>query len=213
MVNITFWGVRGSTPCPCEANERYGGNTACVSLEAPGQDPILFDIGTGLRFFGESLPGDAPFHCLALVTHLVEPRREEQAQPEAHEDDVGDQHQVPGIDPARGERTDDGGRHPGDQRPPQHPTVDQSALAVALRRHERPRHGGGERRREGDDRWDAHGGQHRRGDGRAALAEQATEEPDAGADGHDQEEVLGHASTVHQIPGEVQDAVRMRPIR
>lgn len=70
MVNITFWGVRGSTPCPCDANARYGGNTACVSLEAPGQAPILFDIGTGLRFFGEALPADEPFQGLALVTHL-----------------------------------------------------------------------------------------------------------------------------------------------
>jgi phosphoribosyl 1,2-cyclic phosphodiesterase len=70
MVNITFWGVRGSTPCPCDANARYGGNTACVSLEAPGQDPIVFDLGTGLRFYGESLSGDAPFRGMALVTHL-----------------------------------------------------------------------------------------------------------------------------------------------
>lgn len=70
MVNVTFWGVRGSTPCPCEANKRYGGNTACVSVEAPGQDTILFDLGTGLRFFGESVASDPPFRGLALVTHL-----------------------------------------------------------------------------------------------------------------------------------------------
>ncbi|MFN8017626.1 MAG: MBL fold metallo-hydrolase [Acidimicrobiales bacterium] len=71
MVNITFWGVRGSTPCPSDANRRYGGNTSCVSVEAPGHDPIIFDLGTGLRFFGESLPSGAdPFRGLALVTHL-----------------------------------------------------------------------------------------------------------------------------------------------
>lgn len=70
MVNVTFWGVRGSTPCPSDANKRYGGNTACVSVEAPGHDPIVFDLGTGLRFFGESLTGTEPFHGLALVTHL-----------------------------------------------------------------------------------------------------------------------------------------------
>ncbi len=74
MVNITFWGVRGSTPCPCDANRRYGGNTSCVSLEAPGLDPILFDIGTGLRFYGEVVPNrlepGAAFRGLALVTHL-----------------------------------------------------------------------------------------------------------------------------------------------
>lgn len=70
MVNITFWGVRGSTPCPCEANKRYGGNTACVSIEAPGLDPILFDLGTGLRFYGDMVAGDEPWRGLALVTHL-----------------------------------------------------------------------------------------------------------------------------------------------
>jgi phosphoribosyl 1,2-cyclic phosphodiesterase len=70
MVNVTFWGVRGSTPCACEANRRYGGNTSCVSLEAPGHDPIVFDLGTGLRLFGEALPAGELFHGLALVTHL-----------------------------------------------------------------------------------------------------------------------------------------------
>jgi phosphoribosyl 1,2-cyclic phosphodiesterase len=71
MVNVTFWGVRGSTPCSCDDNRRYGGNTSCVTLEAPGLDPIVFDLGTGLRFYGESLQGAADlFRGLALVTHL-----------------------------------------------------------------------------------------------------------------------------------------------
>jgi len=67
---VTFYGVRGSTPCPCEANRRYGANTACVAVEVPGEDPIVFDIGTGLRFWGEKLPQDGSFHGTALVTHL-----------------------------------------------------------------------------------------------------------------------------------------------
>ena len=67
---MTFYGVRGSTPCPCEANRRYGANTACVAVEVPGEDPIVFDIGTGLRFWGEKLPQDGSFHGTALVTHL-----------------------------------------------------------------------------------------------------------------------------------------------
>ncbi len=69
-MNVTFYGVRGSTPCPCEANRRYGANTACVAVEVPGEDPIVFDIGTGLRFWGEKLPQDGSFHGTALVTHL-----------------------------------------------------------------------------------------------------------------------------------------------
>lgn len=70
MVNVTFWGVRGSTPCACEANARYGGNTSCVVLEAPGQNPIIFDIGTGLRFYGDSIAGEVPFNAMVLLTHL-----------------------------------------------------------------------------------------------------------------------------------------------
>lgn len=69
-VEITFFGVRGSTPCAGEATKRYGGNTACVVLRAEDADPILLDLGTGLRYFGESHPADRPLRAHALVTHL-----------------------------------------------------------------------------------------------------------------------------------------------
>ena len=69
-LRVTFYGVRGSTPCPCEANRRYGGNTACVALEVPGEDPIILDLGTGLRFFGDTQPADGSFRGTALITHL-----------------------------------------------------------------------------------------------------------------------------------------------
>jgi phosphoribosyl 1,2-cyclic phosphodiesterase len=62
--------VRGSTPCPCEANSRYGGNTACVALEVPGEDPIILDLGTGLRRFGETQATDGSFRGSAFVTHI-----------------------------------------------------------------------------------------------------------------------------------------------
>lgn len=67
---MTFFGVRGSTPCSCRANQRYGGNTACVAIDAPGIDPLVLDLGTGLRFWGEQLPKDGSFRGHALVTHL-----------------------------------------------------------------------------------------------------------------------------------------------
>jgi phosphoribosyl 1,2-cyclic phosphodiesterase len=69
-MDVTFYGVRGSCPCSCEDNRRYGGNTACVSLEVPGQEPILLDLGTGLRQFGRRQPLDGSFRGTALVTHL-----------------------------------------------------------------------------------------------------------------------------------------------
>ena len=49
---------------------RYGGNTSCVSMRSGDQPPIVFDLGTGLRYFGASWPSDRPFDGTALLTHL-----------------------------------------------------------------------------------------------------------------------------------------------
>ena len=70
MLKVTFFGVRGSCPCPSEANRRYGGNTACVVLDAPGEPPIILDLGTGLRQFGELQPTDGTFRATAFLTHI-----------------------------------------------------------------------------------------------------------------------------------------------
>ncbi|MEX2628153.1 MAG: MBL fold metallo-hydrolase [Ilumatobacteraceae bacterium] len=69
-MEITFHGVRGSTPCNDPAIARYGGNTSCVSVTAPGELPLLFDLGTGLRYFGAEQPVDRPFRGTCLLTHL-----------------------------------------------------------------------------------------------------------------------------------------------
>ena len=69
-MDVTFYGVRGSTPCPQDQNRRYGGNTSCVAIESAGHDPIVLDLGTGLRLWGETLPQDGSFTGHALVTHV-----------------------------------------------------------------------------------------------------------------------------------------------
>ena len=69
-MHVTFYGVRGSTPCPHEDNQRYGGNTSCVVVESAGHDPIVLDLGTGLRLWGEKLAHDGSFRGHALVTHV-----------------------------------------------------------------------------------------------------------------------------------------------
>ncbi|HUV10633.1 MAG TPA: MBL fold metallo-hydrolase, partial [Acidimicrobiia bacterium] len=79
--HLTFYGVRGSTPCDGARYERYGGNTSCVALESPGHDPIVFDLGTGLRVYGDvvtkqfaaDLSGNrftSPYRATVLLTHL-----------------------------------------------------------------------------------------------------------------------------------------------
>lgn len=69
-MKLTFHGVRGSTPCHGPGVERYGGNTSCVSLTARGEDPIVFDLGTGLRDFGADLDPAEVHRIQALVTHF-----------------------------------------------------------------------------------------------------------------------------------------------
>lgn len=55
-VAVTFWGVRGSTPCANKENMHYGGNTTCVQVHVPGTDEVLIlDSGTGIRNLGNKL--------------------------------------------------------------------------------------------------------------------------------------------------------------
>jgi phosphoribosyl 1,2-cyclic phosphodiesterase len=53
-MNITFWGVRGSIPTPESANLHFGGETACVAIEAEGTR-ILLDAGSGIRQLGNQI--------------------------------------------------------------------------------------------------------------------------------------------------------------
>lgn len=70
MIRVTFHGVRGSTPCQSDDIKRYGGNTSCVSVDAPGEEPLLLDMGTGLRYFGKRVPPGDLFRGSCLLTHL-----------------------------------------------------------------------------------------------------------------------------------------------
>src|SRR5207248_10185203 len=70
---LNFWGVRGSTPCDGPRFERSGGTTSCVGIDADGHPPVLFDLGTGLRNYGEALAGAGRldgFEATVLLTHL-----------------------------------------------------------------------------------------------------------------------------------------------
>ena len=72
-LTVTFHGVRGSTPCDGDYLARYGGNTSCVALERDGEAPIVFDLGTGLRNYGNELIKDgraAGLQATMLLSHL-----------------------------------------------------------------------------------------------------------------------------------------------
>lgn len=70
---VVFWGVRGSTPCHGDEFARYGGNTSCVELSVEGHDPVLFDLGTGLRAYGDRLAAEGRlegYRATVLLGHL-----------------------------------------------------------------------------------------------------------------------------------------------
>ena len=69
-MRVTFHGVRGSTPCQSDDINRYGGNTSCVSIDAPGESPLILDMGTGLRYYGKRLSADINFTGSCLLSHL-----------------------------------------------------------------------------------------------------------------------------------------------
>ena len=74
-VNVTFYGVRGSCPCSGDRYRRYGGNTSCLVVDIEGDEPLIVDLGTGLRALGDVLHREVralgtPLHATALLTHL-----------------------------------------------------------------------------------------------------------------------------------------------
>ncbi|MDH4318709.1 MAG: MBL fold metallo-hydrolase [Desulfobulbaceae bacterium] len=56
MIQITFWGVRGSIPCPGPHTMKYGGNTACLEIFFPEVNRrIIIDAGSGIRELANKL--------------------------------------------------------------------------------------------------------------------------------------------------------------
>lgn len=68
-MRITFWGVRGSIPCPGPDTAGVGGNTSCVEVRA-GKAVLVFDGGTGLRLLGKRMLKEMPFTAHLFFSHV-----------------------------------------------------------------------------------------------------------------------------------------------
>lgn len=66
--SVTFWGVRGTVPCPLPTHMEFGGNTSCVEVRA-GDRHILIDAGTGIRMLGKRLLKDGVTDATLLMSH------------------------------------------------------------------------------------------------------------------------------------------------
>lgn len=74
-MRVTFFGVRGSCPTSGDRYRRVGGNTPCTVVDVDGEEPLILDLGTGLRALGDVLApllqGEGrPLRAAALLTHL-----------------------------------------------------------------------------------------------------------------------------------------------
>jgi phosphoribosyl 1,2-cyclic phosphodiesterase len=69
MIDVTFWGVRGSIASPGDSTAKVGGNTSCVEVRC-GDKRIILDAGTGLRALGQELCASADVSdVLILLSH------------------------------------------------------------------------------------------------------------------------------------------------
>ena len=72
--SVKFWGVRGSHPAPGAGTVHFGGNTACIEIQAAGRT-IIIDAGTGIIPLGRELSRraalvGAPVSATLLLSHL-----------------------------------------------------------------------------------------------------------------------------------------------
>jgi phosphoribosyl 1,2-cyclic phosphodiesterase len=65
----TFWGVRGTIPCPAPTHIEFGGNTSCVEVSLD-ERKIILDCGTGLRGLGKHFLEGSARHATILLSHV-----------------------------------------------------------------------------------------------------------------------------------------------
>jgi len=73
LLQVRFWGVRGSIPTPSTGQAQVGGNTPCIEVALDNQRPVIIDAGTGLRALGLDLlqrNGRAGGEASVLLSHL-----------------------------------------------------------------------------------------------------------------------------------------------
>jgi phosphoribosyl 1,2-cyclic phosphodiesterase len=68
-VKVTFWGTRGSIAAAGAPTQGYGGNTACVQVEAEDGACVVLDAGTGIRALGLAMGPDVR-RVDILLSHL-----------------------------------------------------------------------------------------------------------------------------------------------
>ncbi len=72
LMQVRFWGTRGSIPTPGRSTEKFGGNTTCLEMRY-GSSVLVFDAGSGIRNLGRAWVDSAnqyPTDATLLFTHF-----------------------------------------------------------------------------------------------------------------------------------------------
>jgi phosphoribosyl 1,2-cyclic phosphodiesterase len=70
VLEITFFGVRGSLPVSNKNVVHYGGNTSCVEVKADNGTTLVFDGGSGIYFLGNKyMKYGLPENFAIFITH------------------------------------------------------------------------------------------------------------------------------------------------
>jgi len=72
-MELTFWGVRGTSPASGRDVIEYGGQTPCASLVSSEGEVLIIDAGTGIRKLGDFLMRErknGPLPVNILLTHF-----------------------------------------------------------------------------------------------------------------------------------------------
>lgn len=71
-MELTFWGVRGTTPVIRKPASAFGGNTPCATVTTARGSLIVVDAGTGFHDLGRRLAAEKrhPLRMSLLITHF-----------------------------------------------------------------------------------------------------------------------------------------------
>ena len=71
MMNVKFWGTRGSIAVPGKDTTIYGGNTTCLEITLESGRNVIIDAGTGIRALGERMSAEGKkVDIYLLITHI-----------------------------------------------------------------------------------------------------------------------------------------------
>ena len=68
-MELTLWGVRGSTPCANTSYALYGGHTSCISVEVDNEW-LVFDAGSGIHDAGRYALNQNIVQTHLFMTHV-----------------------------------------------------------------------------------------------------------------------------------------------